>query len=257
MSEAARLRQSLGKLAAPGEVVGQGRRRLRGGTADALIAALLCEVDETILARALTFETDDGRDLTVEAYNRRLIRLVPPAPAGTTADLAKLFGETLTSATDDTSSRTYEFLLRFFKAAKTVTVKSAAPAAKIDATQLGPLATHLAEAWNLSATGPGVPGHAIERFVKLLDEVATAWLWRGEDGVRSSSGDTAAIADLQTDLEAWDDATGGDPMLETTLPGPGGPGGRLRAQVGSHTLAADVDAAAAEALMDRWRTLGL
>lgn len=257
MTTTSRLRESLAKLAAPGESVGGGMRRMRGGTPDALIAAVLCEIDETILARALRFETDDGRALTIEAYNRRLIRLVPPAPAGTSADLARLFDAPMTSATGDASSRCHEFLLRFFKSVQALTVATAAPEKKLDATQLGPLAIHLAEAWNLSGPGLGAPGHAIERFARTLDELANAWIWIDEGGLRSSSGEAEAVARLGEDI-AKAGAEASDPtFLAATFSGADGGTARVRVVLGGHRLAAEADPGAVPALLDRWRALGL
>lgn len=75
MSEDRRLRDKLARLASDAEEVAGGARRLSGGPGGDLLAAILVEIDETILARRLTFRTDDGRHLTAEVANRRLLRL--------------------------------------------------------------------------------------------------------------------------------------------------------------------------------------
>lgn len=74
MTEDRRLRDKLAKLAAEAETVEDGRRRLSPGAAG-LLAAMLAEIDETVLGRRITFETDGGRRLSVEVANRRLLRM--------------------------------------------------------------------------------------------------------------------------------------------------------------------------------------
>ncbi len=83
MTEDRRLRDKLAKLAAEAETVEDGRRRLSPG-ATGLVAAMLAEIDETILGRRITFETDHGRRLSVDVANRRLLRVaeVPDESAG-------------------------------------------------------------------------------------------------------------------------------------------------------------------------------
>jgi hypothetical protein len=71
VTEDRRLRDKLAKLAS--EETGGGERRLAGGD---LARAILEEIDETILARRLTFRRDDGATLALEVANRRLFGLV-------------------------------------------------------------------------------------------------------------------------------------------------------------------------------------
>jgi hypothetical protein len=71
VTEDRRLRDKLAKLAS--EETGGEVRRLAGGD---LARAILEEIDETILARRLTFRREDGAGLALEVANRRLLGLV-------------------------------------------------------------------------------------------------------------------------------------------------------------------------------------
>ena len=78
-SDFARLKAKLAKLAQRERTAGEARR-LKGGDAGELIAALVTEIDETILPRRLTL-TLDGAVLHLAVANRRLQAMLAPAPA--------------------------------------------------------------------------------------------------------------------------------------------------------------------------------
>jgi hypothetical protein len=73
LTEDRRLRDKLAKLAA--EETGSGERRLSASGTD-LARAIIEEIDETILARRLTFRAADGATLALEVANRRLLGLL-------------------------------------------------------------------------------------------------------------------------------------------------------------------------------------
>ena len=77
-SDFARLKAKLAKLAQRERTAGEARR-LKGGNAGELIAALVTEIDETILPRRLTL-TSEGRALHLAVANRRLQAMLSPAP---------------------------------------------------------------------------------------------------------------------------------------------------------------------------------
>jgi hypothetical protein len=62
MSDFARLEEKLAKLRQRERTVGEGRK-LRGVGPDALLAAIVTEIDETILPRRLSFETPAGSSI--------------------------------------------------------------------------------------------------------------------------------------------------------------------------------------------------
>jgi hypothetical protein len=73
VSDDRRLRDKLAKLAsADGDI---GPRRLAPGPDGDLVRRVLDEIDETILARGLTFRADHDSALGMEVANRRLLRL--------------------------------------------------------------------------------------------------------------------------------------------------------------------------------------
>ena len=79
MSDFARLQDKLAKLRQRERVAGEGRR-LRGATPEALVAAVVAEIDETILPRRLTFQVEGGVDVHLAVANRRLQALMSPVP---------------------------------------------------------------------------------------------------------------------------------------------------------------------------------
>lgn len=88
MTDLAKLKAILRRTAADGAFAA--RKEGFAGAEDG-VARLLGHVDRAVLGRRLVFEFDNGARLVAEASGRRLIRLMPPAPAGLGADQAALF----------------------------------------------------------------------------------------------------------------------------------------------------------------------
>lgn len=254
MSDKDRLRGILGKLATPGEFTGDGARRLRCGAVAETLAAILCEIDETILARKLVFRTDHGQVLECDVYNRRLLRLVPPAPGGLAAALAADFGPALTGADTDDMARVLEVFRHILNGAKAITVETHAPSQPVEATDLGPSAILLAQAWGVARDSARSDRDRAEKFASALNKAASAWIWIGEDGVRSASGDGASQARLDalaTGAESFDG------RAECRVFAPATGARLLAAKLGGHRLAAELDPEGAASIVETWRKLGL
>lgn len=141
MTEDRRLRDKLAKLAA--EETGGGERRLAGGD---LARAILDEIDETILARRLSFRREDGATLAVEVANRRLLALAELPADISQADRARLLAP-LPADDEDALQAVAEALRGFASGRGTLAVT---------ATPLG------------RAVGPGTGGRSAAAIARVL-----------------------------------------------------------------------------------------
>lgn len=66
--------------------------RVEYATAQAGVAGILEQVDTAVLGQQLAFEFDDGARVVCTTAGRRLVRLLPPAPPGLSAEQTALFG---------------------------------------------------------------------------------------------------------------------------------------------------------------------
>lgn len=187
-----RLRRKLAKLAGLSEPATASGRELRVGDAEGLIGSLLTEIDETLLARRLTFRTMPGAPaLRLEVYGRRLIRVLAPAPVGLPPEAAALAGKPLV---EDDIDALGDLLVSWIGSADRVAVRAEPPPEDRDPLMLGIAAETLAEAWGLELdTGPLLtPSAALDALATLP---ALAWLRDGPEG-RTEAGDPAAVARL-------------------------------------------------------------
>lgn len=253
MPDSDRLKATLNKLGTPGESVGGGARRLRSGTIAQILAAMLREFDETILARKLTFVIDSGQTLSCDVYNRRLLRLVGPPPAGLPTALEPLFGHSLTGSEDEELVHLLEVFRHVLGNAKSVTVTSHPPSERVDATDLGPSAELLSQAWGVAMVSGRSERDRAERLASILNKSADAWIWLGEDGRRTGSGSGKTATRLSGLFEGHDAATG---TAECRVFAIGGET-LISANVGANKIVATLSPKAAAAFMGGWRALGL
>jgi hypothetical protein len=80
-SGSVRLKNRVARLADRRGRARQGSRALDGASSEALLSALLLEIDEIILPREIRAETDDGKGVDVLVSNRRLVGLSNADPA--------------------------------------------------------------------------------------------------------------------------------------------------------------------------------
>ena len=149
MSDFARLKTVLAKLGGRERAPGEGRK-LKGGDAEALLAALVTEIDETILPRRLTLGAGSS-GIHIAVANRRLQALLAPAPEVDGAEA--LAGQPLPDAEDPGVPALKEVLLRAFDGAGPVGIQSR----RLDvpfASDIGVPANLLARAWGVSEVAP-------------------------------------------------------------------------------------------------------
>ena len=190
MSEFARLEEKLAKLRAR-ERAPDEKRRLRGTGADALLAALVTEIDETILPRQLSFTTPGGT-VSLAVANRRLQALLAPAPSSVPADLV---GHALPDAEDPKLAELGAALKTALSDAENVTI-SAVRLKETFASDIGVPAVQLPRVWAVDAPTATDPGEILERFLAGLDTENTAWLRIEGEEVTGQGGPEDHVAKL-------------------------------------------------------------
>ena len=194
MSDFARLESILAKLGGRERAPGEGRR-LDGGDAAARLAALVAEIDETILPRRLTLSLD-GQAVHLAVANRRLQAMLAPAPALDGAgDLA---GQALPDADDPGVAALRGLLDTFLAGAGPVAVS----ARRLDTSfgsDIGVPANLLGRAWGVEDQPQRTPMEPIEilsEFLGGLGDEAIAWLRIEGEEVSDESGDADRTAKL-------------------------------------------------------------
>ena len=127
MSDFDRLKETLAKLSER-ERIGGERRRLAGSSAEAMLASVVIEIDETILPRRLSFAVEDGATLHLAVANRRLQAMVSPAPEIVGQDTGELADRPITDVEDDAVAVLKDLVLAVFADAKPVSLIDPEPA---------------------------------------------------------------------------------------------------------------------------------
>jgi len=199
MSEFARLEQVLAKLRQRERAPGEGRK-LTGGDGTARLAALVTEIDETILPRRLSFGLGGAGAVHLAVANRRLQALLGPAPKGMPAALE---GKRLADANDPAVAELGAALGQVLGPPDTVPVSSGRQETPFPS-DIGIPATQLARVWG---TAGGVdaatadPAALLAGYLEAVAKDATAWLCIAGEEVTGQGGD-AEVAEGLSDLAA-------------------------------------------------------
>ena len=234
MSDFARLEDKLAKLRQRERIAGEGRR-LRGGTAEAFLAAVVTEIDETILPRKLSFAVEHGATVHLSVANRRLQALAAPAPKLDGIDAGTLVGQPLADAEDPALGEVKTVLLAAFANAAPVTIQSARPEGGGFPSDVGVPSNILARAWGLAeVAGEELsPEDILSRFVSGLGDDAIAWLRIEGEDVTDQGGDASVLEQLGDHAAVFLDGYFGkfeglyreESFALATLVAPVGPGG--------------------------------
>lgn len=194
MNDFARLEEKLTKLRGRERTPGEGRK-LKGDSAEALIAALVTEIDETILPRRLTLTAGDIA-IHLAVANRRLQAMLEPAVGIEGA--AELAGVALPDAEDPGVPALRTILNKAFAAEINFSIS----ARRLDASfgsDIGVPANLLARAWGISDVAPAkalAPAEVVSSFLSGLGDEAVAWLRIEGEEVSESGGDAGRVASL-------------------------------------------------------------
>ncbi|MFC2968010.1 hypothetical protein [Acidimangrovimonas pyrenivorans] len=161
-------------------------------------AAILREIDETVLGRELDFTNDAGAVLGLDVSGRRLLRVrsVPDAA------FAALAGQALSGTRDETAATLHGLIERFAgtSAALTVTARKLARRPQVGE-ELGCAPAALAEAWQVSLTAPP-RGGGLDGFLATAAPLSRAWFVLDGDEITDQAGDDALLQRLYAAAEA-------------------------------------------------------
>lgn len=196
MPDTRRLQDKLEKLGAPLGALGDGGRMLVPAAGSDFAAAILQEIDETILARRLAFVDDADMTMALEVKNRRVLRVCALPEHGALKTHRGLLDQPLPETGQ--SPALVAMIRDFVAETKSLHVAAASLTRHIDADEIGCSAQSLAVAMGLSLYGD-TGGGASEPPVQLVprcQEMSLAWLSISVDGARQSFGDPAGVERL-------------------------------------------------------------
>ena len=174
---------------------GPGEARFIRGQNERLLAAVVSEVDETILPREIGFSAPNGASFFVAVANRRLQSLV--SHEGSTDSFANVEGASLKDVEDPNLATLKDALLSAFDESDTWTVTSRRQSAGPYPSDIGVPSGQLAKAWAVSSSGIGAnPKDRMMTFLEGLGEKAPAWLAIEGEEVTKQGGEAAAVAKL-------------------------------------------------------------
>ena len=194
LSDFARLESVLAKLGGRERAPGEGRK-LEGSDIPARLAALVSEIDETILPRRLTLGLD-GQALHLAVANRRLQAMLAPAPALDGA--GELAGQALPDVEDPGVASLRALLDTFLAGQGQIDIS----ARRLDVnfgSDIGVPANLLARAWGVEDQPARVPLEPIEVLTQYLSDLgddAVAWLRIEGEEVSDEKGEAERVAKL-------------------------------------------------------------
>lgn len=221
MKDSRRLSDRIDRLAAPLRAPTRGRSLATGDTG-APLAAILREVDETVLPRRLEFRRGEGL-LAVSAGNRRLISV--DAAEGPGAKAAKaVLGRALTQPDVALLGRLRDALASALPGEGPLIVTTAPAEGGAVDFAAGTTAAGLAAAWGVDLKAAPVtdetPLPALEAFLGSAPSLARAWLRLASGNVADTGGEDGLVARLKAFAASAD-------MAELDM-APAGPGSEDR-----------------------------
>ncbi len=200
MNDHNRLNDRLAKLSTlqTGEI--SGVRMLQG---DDLRQVILQEVDETILARVLSFENGENATIGLEVANRRILRFIQLAPPEETATDGPFIDQPISEANGPEANQFQEFLQEFVSGSETLRVRSGKMTRVSDASEIGCSAIALAKAWGIGLNGeqPEIAAPSIEAIVIYCQKMSLAWVRHNQESAPEFSGDEKDVEHLTKVLE--------------------------------------------------------
>ena len=174
---------------------GPGEARFVRGQKERLLAAVVSEVDETILPREIGFSSENGARFHVAVANRRLQALVSCETADPAFDA--VVGAKLTSVEDPYLGALKDALLTAFGESDTWTVSSRRQSEGPYPSDIGVPSDQLARAWDVSSSGTGAnPKEPLTAFLDGLETANLAWLAIEGEEVTKKGGDENVVAKL-------------------------------------------------------------
>lgn len=197
MSDLTALAQKISALAATDAVFQGGARVISTVGEPAPLAALLSEIDETILERELEFEAD-GKTLRLVAAGRRL-RGVAAADA---TDADAVIGQSLSREEPELLQAVFDLISHVCGDAQNLRVRPLPPAPFGKGGERGVSAKGLAEMWQIDMDC--TPEPPFMRFLKIAAGASSSLIHLTSGDVVNQQGDVAALQTvLDTQLDAF------------------------------------------------------
>lgn len=193
MDDFSRLEAKLAKLRQRAKAAGE--HRVIRGEPDRLLAAVVTEVDETILPREIRFASAEA-SFSIAVANRRLQALMSVFPDRDAT--AGLVGKAITDVEDAALFDLRNLLAALLSKAGEWKIASQRQSGDGFPSDIGVPSGPLARAWEIAPVGESRanPGAALEAFLGALDARASAWLLIEGEEVKKQSGSEALVADL-------------------------------------------------------------
>ena len=194
MDDFTRLEKKLAKLRQRERALGE-KRVVRGAT-EKLLAAILAEVDETILPRRLNFILSGGSTLHFAVANRRLQALLAPAP--TTEGAAQLAGRALKDADDPNLAALQTVVLATLNSNDAMTITSERQSGGGFPSDVGVPVGQVVRAWNIpedsedAATSEAI----LKDFITALGNRVLAWLRIDGEEVADQGGEAELLSNI-------------------------------------------------------------
>ena len=193
MDDFSRLEAKLSKLRQRAAASGEGRS-IRGKP-EQLLAAVVSEIDETILPRELTFSSG-MTSFSIAVANRRLQALTSVAPLeNVSSDLA---GKSIADAEDEVLPRVRDTLVELLSSEASWKISSKRQSGSGFPSDVGVPSGPLARAWQVTPSGEGRsnPEATLADYLGSLGKGATAWLLIEGEEVKNQSGPEDVVAGL-------------------------------------------------------------
>ena len=203
MSDINRLQDKLAKLGAPERADRRGRI-IRAPDRNGLLRAILQTLDETILARALTFQNDSGDTLVFEAAARRLLCLGAPSGGTRAQPVDSIVGQSFPAEGGPLVDSLAALLDDFLEGTSQLFVRSAKLSRAANPADVGCSADTLAKAWSLDLYGAQENGaqdvsttNQVEKFVTACAQFSTASVRFDGDNIRQTTGEEVELGRLR------------------------------------------------------------
>lgn len=218
MSDIRRLKEKLAKISAGADLDDQGGRILEPSNEGGFLGAFLNEIDETVLARKLTFKNEAGSTLGFDVANRRLLRLSDRSGPADVALCDTLMAKSFSHDSGHLIDALFSFLEKFFENSNSLIVRSDKPERSSDPSEIGCSSATLAQAWSLNLyNGPeSIVNKSFEEFASSCEEDAIAWVRYDEEKTYQTSGpedDQTRLIELSKS-----DTSGLEDLLKNSLP---------------------------------------
>ncbi|PWE31392.1 hypothetical protein DDZ14_12825 [Maritimibacter sp. 55A14] len=194
MRDVRKLKDKLDRLAAAETpAAASGRRDLAGEGPQELLAAILREIDDTLLGRELDFHNDRGEMLGLDVSGRRLLRVRAVAPETLQETFSEHLDQPISELRDPAAVALRELLQVFLDGVRTVTVEPRKLSRRPRESQLGCSADALATAWDASLIGedpaPALPDGPVGTFLASAGDLALAWIALSGEEIAGRGGD--------------------------------------------------------------------